>query len=411
MPRYSYVAKTKDAKTLKDVEEASSRDELIAKLKTRNLFIISVNEVRAEQEKSFLEFFGFRKQGRRSSVKLYDLAFLARNLSTMLSSGVTLLRSLEIISSQTESSKLGKVLKESSQFIKEGLSFKEAIAKYPSIFSPLWRAIVEVGEASGNLPTVLDRLADYLEIRMEFERRIISAMIYPLILIGAMFMAIFIFFKFILPKFVEIFRDFGVKLPLPTQIIFAIAEFVDKNVIWVLLGIAGIITAFIMFMRNPATKETRDRIGLKLPLAGELLFLFCLDRFTSTMYILLDSGLPLVYALEIAARGIGNTILEKNILFVKNRVKDGASLSREFNKLNIFPALVSEMAKIGEETGTMPEIFKKISVHYSKQLTTRVERMIVAFEPILILLLGVVIGAVVISLFLPLFKISTGGGM
>ncbi|MFA6281899.1 MAG: type II secretion system F family protein [Candidatus Omnitrophota bacterium] len=411
MPKYSYVAKTKDAKTLKDVEEASSREELIAKLKTRNLFIISVNEVRAEQEKSFLSFFSFRKQGKRSSVKLYDLAFLARNLSTMLSSGVTLLRSLEIISSQTESSKLGKVLKESSQLIKEGLSFKEAIAKYPSIFSPLWRAIVEVGEASGNLPTVLDRLADYLEIRIEFERKIISAMIYPLILIGAMTMAIFIFFKFILPKFVTIFRDFGVKLPLPTQIIFAIADFVDKNVIWVLLGIAGIFIAFTMFMRNPATKETRDRISLKLPLAGEMVFLFCLDRFTSTMYILLDSGLPLVYALEIAARGIGNTILEKNILFVKNRVKDGASLSREFNKLNIFPALVSEMAKIGEETGTMPEIFKKISMHYSKELTTRVERIIVAFEPILILLLGVVIGAVVISLFLPLFKISTGGGM
>ncbi|MFA5272231.1 MAG: type II secretion system F family protein, partial [Candidatus Omnitrophota bacterium] len=398
-------------KTIKDIEEAASRDDLIAKLKTRNLFIISVKEVRADQEKSFLSFFSFRKQGRRSTVKLYDLAFLARNLSTMLSSGVTLLRSLEIISSQTESAKLGKVLKECSQHIKEGLSFKEAIAKYPGVFSPLWRAIVEVGEASGNLPTVLDRLADYLEIRMEFERKIISAMIYPLILIGAMVVAIFVFFKFILPKFVMIFRDFGVKLPLPTQIIFAIADFVDKNFIWVLLGTGGLIAVFIMFMRNPETKETRDRISMKLPLAGELVFLFCLDRFTSTMYILLDSGLPLVYALEIAARGIGNTILEKNILFVKNRVKDGASLSREFSKLNIFPALISEMAKIGEETGSMPEIFRKISLHYSKELTTRVERIIVAFEPIMILGLGIVIGAVVISLFLPLFKIATGGGM
>jgi type IV pilus assembly protein PilC len=411
MPKYSYVAKTRDAKTLKDVEEAASREDLIAKLKTRNLFIISVNEVRGEQERSFLSFFGSRKQGKRVSVKLYDLAFLARNLSTMLSSGVTLLRSLEIISSQTESLKLGKVLKECSQHIKEGLSFKEAIAKYPNVFSPLWRAIVEVGEASGNLPTVLDRLADYLDMRMEFERKIISALIYPLILIGAMIIAIFVFFKFILPKFVMIFRDFGMKLPLPTQIIFAIADFIDKNVIFVLLGAAAVIAGFIMFIRNPETKETRDRISMKLPLVGELVFLFCLDRFTSTMYILLDSGLPLVYALEIAARGIGNTILEKNILFVKNKVKDGASLSREFNKMNIFPALISEMAKIGEETGTMPEIFRKISIHYNKELSTRVERIIVAFEPIMILLLGIVIGAIVISLFLPLFKIATGGGM
>jgi len=410
MPKYSYLAKTKDAKTIKDIEDAASREELIAKLKARGLFIVSINETAGKSEKPFLSFFANQK-GRRSSIKLYDLAFLARNLATTLSSGVTLLRSLEIISSQTESAKLGKIVKECSQYIKEGLSFKEAIAKYPGAFSPLWRAIVEVGEASGNLPTVLDKLADYLDIRMEFERKIISALIYPLILLGAMTIAIGVFFKFILPKFVEIFRDFGVTLPLPTQIIFAIADFVDKNSIMVIIIFIGLIFAIVTFMRRPETKELRDRISLKLPIAGELFFLFALDRFTSTLYILLDSGLPLVYALEISARGIGNSVIEKNIIFVKNKVKDGASLSREFSKLNMFPALIAEMAKIGEETGSMPEIFKKISIHYSKELSTRVERMIVAFEPMLILVLGVLIGAVVISLFLPLFKIATGGGM
>jgi type IV pilus assembly protein PilC len=226
-----------------------------------------------------------------------------------------------------------------------------------------------------------------------------------------MTIAVFVFFKFILPKFIMIFKDFGITLPLPTQIIFNIADFIDKNFIMVIFGFIAAIVGIVVFMRNPATKELRDRVSLKLPIAGEIFFLFALDRFTSTLYILLDSGLPLVYALEIAARGIGNSVLEKNIIFVKNRVKDGASLSREFSKLNIFPALISEMAKIGEETGSMPEIFKKISIHYSKQLSTKVERMIVAFEPIMILVLGVLIGAIVISLFLPLFKIATGGGM
>lgn len=410
MPKYSYLAKTKDAKTIKDIEEAASREELIAKLKTRGLFIVSVNEAVAKTDQSFLSFFA-KQKGKRSSIKLYDLTFLARNLATTLSSGVTLLRSLEIISSQTESAKLGKILKECGQHIKEGLSFKEAIAKYPGAFSPLWRAIVEVGEASGNLPTVLDKLADYLEIRMEFERKIISALVYPIILVGAMTIAVFVFFKFILPKFVMIFKDFGISLPLPTQIIFAIAEFIDKNFIVVIIGFIALIVAISIFMRRPETKDIRDRISLKLPIAGEIFFLFALDRFTSTLYILLDSGLPLVYALEISARGIGNNVLERNIMFVKNKVKDGASLSREFSKLNIFPALISEMAKIGEETGSLPEIFQKISKHYSRQLTTRVERMIVAFEPIMILVLGAVIGAIVISLFLPLFKIATGGGM
>jgi type IV pilus assembly protein PilC len=174
--------------------------------------------------------------------------------------------------------------------------------------------------------------------------------------------------------------------------------------VFVLIGVG-----IYLFLKRPETKEARDRLNMRLPLIGDLFFLFALERFTSTMYILLDSGLPLVYALEIAARGIGNSVLEANILFVKGKVKDGASLSRELSKLNIFPILVSEMAKIGEETGSMPEIFKKISAHYDKELSSRVERLISAFEPIMILVIGVIIGTIVISLFLPLFRIATLG--
>jgi type IV pilus assembly protein PilC len=411
MPKFSYTAKTKDSKSIRDVEDAGSKEELIARLKTRGLFIISVNEVRttAAGEKLSSTLLSFKAKGRRSSIKLRDIAFLARNLATTLSSGVTLLRSLEILSIQTESIKLGNILKECGDHIRGGLSFKEAVAKYPQTFSSLWRAIIEVGEASGNLPTVLDRLADYLEIRMEFERKIKSALIYPSILMGAAFFAIFIFFKFILPKFDTIFREFRIQLPGPTLFIFGLSRIFVNHfglvmAVFILLGVG-----IYLFLKRPETKEIRDRLSIKLPLLGDLFFLFALERFTSTMYILLDSGLPLVYALEIAARGVGNAPLEASILSVKDRVKDGASLSREFSKVNIFPILVSEMAKIGEETGSMPEIFKKIATHYNKEVSTRVERLISAFEPIMILLIGVIIGAIVISLFLPLFKIATLG--
>ncbi|MEI8348824.1 MAG: type II secretion system F family protein [Candidatus Omnitrophota bacterium] len=409
MPKYNYIAKTKDAKTIRDVETAMSKEEIISRLRVRGLFIVSITEVREQQEASFLTFFSSRRKGKRNSVKLYDLAFLARNLATTLSSGVTLLHSLEVISAETESARLSKVLKECADHIKSGLSFREAIAKYPAFFSPLWRAVIEVGESSGNLPFVLDKLADHLDMRMDFERRIKSALIYPVILMMAALIAVFIFFKFILPNFATIFKDFDIKLPAPTQFLFAVSEFVNNNFLLV-VGVAALcIVGMYLFITRPETKEVRDRISFKLPLVGEMFFLFSLDRFTSTMHILLESGLPLVYALEISARGIGNSQLEKNVLFVKDRVKDGAALSREFNKLNLFPALISEMAKIGEETGSMPEIFKKISAHYSKELSTRIERLVVAFEPIMILVIGVVIGGIVISLFLPLFKISTLG--
>jgi type IV pilus assembly protein PilC len=411
MPKFVYTAKTKDAKTIKETEDAASKEELIAKLKRRGLFIMSIGEIRgaAAEGKSYASLLSFKRQGRRSSVKLRDVAFLARNLATTLSSGVTLLRSLEILSIQTESIKLGNILKECSSQIKGGLSFKDAVSKYPQVFSPLWRAIVEVGEASGNLPSVLDKLADYLEIRMEFERKIKSALIYPSILMFAAVAAVLIFFKFILPRFDQIFKEFRIQLPLPTAIIFGISRIFVNHFLLVLMGFAFLGFGFYLFLKRPETKAIRDKISIKLPLAGDLFFLFALERFTSTMYILLDSGLPLVYALEIAARGIGNSVLEANILFVKDKIKDGASLSREFSKLNIFPILVSEMAKIGEETGSMPEIFKKISIHYSRELASRVERLISAFEPIMILLIGIIIGGIVISLFLPLFKIATLG--
>lgn len=416
MPKYNYTAKTKDSKTIRDCEAASSKDELVGKLRGRGLFIVSVHEAGLRKEKgaavSSLRSASLfsRQRGKRYSVRLQDLTFLARNLATTLSSGVTLLRSMEILASQAESGKLENVLESCSQHIRAGLSLSEAIAKYPKIFSNLWQGIVEVGEASGNLPLVLERLSDYLEMRMDFERKIKSALVYPTILIFAATAALFIFFKFILPKFMEIFTQMQVELPFSTRIIFGVSRFFEKNFIFIIIGIFLIAAGFIFFIRNPRTKKMWDEIILKIPLLGGMVFLGALERLTSTIYILLESGLPLVYTLEVSARGIGNTFLEKNIMTVKEKVRTGASLSEEFRKLNLFPMLISEMAKIGEETGSMPQVFKKIAAHYQKDLAVRVERLVSAFEPLIILFMGAIIGGMVISLFLPIFKLGTMGG-
>lgn len=411
MPKFSYTAKTQDAKTVKEVEDAGSREELISKLRARGLFIVSVSEVKAGGGSAFsLSSLPFVSRGKRSSIKLFDLASFARNLATTLSSGVTLLRSLEILASQTESAKLEKILKNCGQNVRDGLSLNEAISKYPAIFSPMWQGVIEVGESSGNLPFVLEKLADYLEMRMEFERKIKSAMIYPTILFIVATAAVFFFFKFIMPKFSSLFDQFDIELPGPTKVIFGISKAMEHHFLLILLIIGAIGVGAYYFVRNPTTRKIWDELQLRLPLLGKIAFLSCLERLTSTIYILLDSGLPLVYTLDVASRGVGNSYLEKHLISVKDKVKDGASLSREFARLNIFPLLVSEMAKIGEETGSMPQIFKKISEHYQKDLTTRVERLIAAFEPIMIVFMGIIIGGIVLSLFLPLFKIATLGG-
>ncbi|MCM8827545.1 MAG: type II secretion system F family protein, partial [Candidatus Omnitrophica bacterium] len=348
----------------------------------------------------------------RSSVKLYDLALFARNLSTTLSSGLTLLRGIEIIAIQTESLKLEKALNACAKYIKEGLSFSEALKKFPNIFSQLWVGIVEVGESSGNLPFVMEKLAEYLEIRIEFERKIKSALVYPTIILIAAVIAIFIFLKFILPKFIGIFEQFDIELPLSTKIIFSISKIFEKPLFFG-IAVGGLILGIVLLIRsfrNPQTKKIWDKFILKFPIVGDLVFIGCLERFSSSVAILLESGLPLVVTLEIAAYSTNNSFLEKELLYIRDKVRSGGLLSSELNNAQIFPLLISEMARIGEETGTLPSVFNRVSLHYRKELSTKIERLISAFEPLIIIIVGIIIGIIVVSLFLPLIKLSTLGG-
>ncbi|MCM8774693.1 MAG: type II secretion system F family protein [Candidatus Omnitrophica bacterium] len=411
MKKYFYVAKTKDGKKIKGIEEANSKEELLNKIHAKGYFIISVEEQPVKIEKKSI-FSLFQYKGKRKSVKLYDLALFARNLTTTLSSGLTLLRSLEIIAIQTESLKLEKALTASATYIKEGLSFSEALKKFSNIFPQLWVGIVEVGESSGNLPFVMEKLADYLEVRMEFERKIKTALVYPTIILIAAIIAVFVFLRFILPKFIVIFEQFDIELPFLTQIIFGIAKIFKKPLLFGII-VGGLILGIVLLMRsfrNPQTKKFWDKFILKFPIIRDLVFIECLERFSSSVAILLESGLPLVLTLEIAAYSTNNSFLEKELLYVRDKVRDGGSLSNELNRQKIFPLLISEMAKIGEETGTLPNVFNRVSLHYQKELSTKIDRLISAFEPLLIIIIGIIIGIIVISLFLPLFRLSTLAG-
>jgi len=213
MALYQCVVKDKEGKRLKKVEEASSEKELIEKLRNQNFFIISIKELGKKKEKVFLKH-------KRKSLKPHDLVFFARNLAITLSAGLPLVRSLEILSFQTESAKLSKVLQGVIKEIKRGFSLSEAIAKFPQAFSSLWIGMIESGEASGNIVFTLEKLADYLEMRVDFERKIKSFLIYPSILFIIATVVVFVFFKVILPRFNEILKQFDISLPLPTRIFF-----------------------------------------------------------------------------------------------------------------------------------------------------------------------------------------------
>ncbi|MCD6228698.1 MAG: type II secretion system F family protein [Candidatus Omnitrophica bacterium] len=409
MPLYYYIAKTPKGKTVKDIEEFPSREDLIRRLKEQDFFIISVRKIEKEKEPSLFRF--FTKKRKHKGVRLVDLVFFARNLSTTLSAGMPLLRSLEIISSQVESIKLSQTLREIVEDIRKGLSLSEAIKKHGNVFSSLWRGITEVGETSGNLPLVLERLADYLERRLDFERKIKSSLIYPAILLTAAFIAMGVFFKVVMPRFSSIFDEFKIQLPKTTVFLLNLSKFVDRNFL-LLLGIFILVILIVWNIRKyPFFKRKLDGLILELPLISHTFILAYLERFSSTMYILLDSGVPIVYTLEITARSIGNSILERDIQKMKENVKKGRSLSSELANNKFIPPLVSEITRIGEEAGNLSEMLKKISTYYQKELASRIERMIALFEPVVILIMGLIIGFIVISLFLPLFKLSTMGGL
>ena len=405
MALFYYIAKTKDGKTIKQVEDVSSKEEIIGRLREKGLFIVSLREFERRRGGGLL-----KKRKKHAGVKLLDLTFFARNLATTISSGVPLLRSLEIISVQTESDKLSKVLTNIIQEIKRGLSLSESVQKHPNIFSSFWLGLIEVGETSGNLTFVLEKLADYLELRLDFERKIKSALIYPIILVIAAFIAMFIFFKMILPKFTVIFKQFDIELPFLTELLFNTSKLVNEHFLLIILFTGGCIAGIWFGLKHPLMRRIIDKVVLFIPILSGVTTVSYLERFSSTIYILLESGVPIVYSLEIVAKSIGNSVVERDILFIKENVKKGKTLSGELQKIPIFPPLVTEIARVGEEAGNLPEMFRKVSVHYQKEVSTKIERLIAAFEPIMILLMGVVIGGIVVSLFLPLFKVATLGG-
>lgn len=403
MASFIYIAKDKNANPERGNINADSKNEAIEILQNRGLYVIAIDISTAD--KDIKKSQSSRKYGHKK-IKLADLALLARQLGTLISSGVPLLRSLEITSLQCESKKMQQILVKMSHDIQEGLSFTESVSKYPKVFTSLWRGLIDTGESSGNLSQVLDQLAEYLELRQEFMRKLISTIIYPVFLLAVACIVLVFFTLFILPRFQEIFTQLDADLPFLTRFMFNFTNFVKKNFLFIIGGFIGGFFLLKHFLRTSKGRSLVDRIKLNFPLFKSFFWLYYLERFASTTSILFQSGVPIVYALEVVKRSIGNSVLEDILESIREKVKNGLSFSSGMAKARCFPPLMVEMAAIGEEVGNFPEIFKKISKHYRTNLQTRVERAASLFEPILIILVAAIVGIIVISLFLPLLQVA-----
>ncbi|MDD5561849.1 MAG: type II secretion system F family protein [Candidatus Omnitrophica bacterium] len=412
MPKFYYIARNNAGKKETGIEEGLGQEEIVSKIQSRGLIVISVIPENTEAFNSGVIKVAAKSEikKKRSGISSDDLTLFCRQLATLLGAGVTILKSLDIISKQVVSKKLYEVVLDLQKNMESGLSFHEAMAKHPKIFSDLWVNLVESGEASGNLAVVLSRLATYLERDAEFRGKIISALIYPGILLTAGIAALFLMAVKIVPTFAEIFKSFNITLPVLTQILLKVSDFLRFNMLAIFLSIGGIVFAFRKYVKTKAGRRNFENFKFKLPVFGEFFMALNVERFSSEMSTLLESGVPILYSLEISERSVGNMIMADIIRKVKDDVREGKPLREPLEKSAFFEPMFVQMVSIGEEIGELPQMFKKINNFYQDYCEVFLARFVAMFEPFVLVFIGGVIGIMITGIFLPIFEISKIGG-
>ena len=408
MPKFFYIARNKLGNKESGAEVAASEEEALAQLQARDLIVVNIFP-ETKEEFGFKEEIVKKKFARKKHyrIKNNDLVIFCRQLATLLGAGVTILKSLDIIAQQVASHRLYEIIKSLQKDMEGGLSFHEAMAKHPQVFSDLWTNLVESGEASGSLAGILGRLAEYLERVAEFKRKIISMLIYPIVLMSAALVALLILTFKIVPTFSGIFKDFKVKLPFLTMALFNFSNFLQKNFIWLFLILGVVVYLFRKYISTRQGRRRYEKFIFGLPVFGDFFRAMVVERFTSEMATLIESGVPILYSLEIAEHSVGNLTVSNIIRTVKEAVKEGKSLSQPMENSGFFEPMVVQMVLIGEEIGALAEMFKKVNTFYKEYVEMFLERFVSLFEPFVMVILAVVIGIIVVALFLPIFEIAT----
>jgi type IV pilus assembly protein PilC len=405
MPVYSYTFRDATGGIQKGTADAESEDVLRAKFREQGFEITELTMIKAKSAKA--KTFG--------KVKLGHLAVFCRQFSTMIDAGVSLVRALDVLSTQTSDPKLKKILLDIGEKVEGGESLSRAMQRHPKSFSNLFIGLIKAGEVGGILEESLQRLSTFLEKDVELRRKVKSAMTYP-ILIAIMSVAIVTFLvSWFVPQWVAILTDLGIKgdaLPAPTKILIGISNVVSKYMHYVLIGIVVYIFAYRAFVQTRFGRRVVDRIKLKLPVFGKLHHKVCLARFSRTMGTLLTSGVPILQAMETVAGTVGNSIMSDALLESRARIREGDRIGDPLEASKLFPPMVVHMIAIGEESGSLDFMLQKIADFYEDEVDAAINSLTAAIEPIMIVSLGFVVGFIVVAMFMPLVdvisKLSSG---
>ena len=396
---YRYTVKDKAGKTRNGTLEASDQRVVASKLREMGYAPVSITEVKTATMQKEITIPGFGDK-----VGLKELAVFSRQFSTMINSGLSLIRSLNILAAQSDNKELARILGEVRSAVEQGRSLSAAIAEHEA-FPKLYVAMVRAGETAGMLDAVLLRIADTLEKDVELRRKIKSAMTYPVVVLILAVLLTGVMLAFIVPTFVGMFQTLGGELPVPTKVLVALSVMLRK--FWYVIMFFPIIgwKTFVYARKNPTVRFHLDRLKLKAPVFGILFHKIALARFTRNLGTLLTAGVPILTALEITADTVNNGVMSNAINDVKTSVKEGDSVARPLGTHEIFPPMVVQMIAVGEETGAMDTMLSKIADFYDSEVTAMTESLTAMLEPLMIAVLGGIVGSMVVALYMPMFKI------
>jgi type IV pilus assembly protein PilC len=396
MPDYKYQGTSRSGGSVSGVMTASNKSELASLLKRQQITATKMTE--KGKEFSIPTFGG--------GVKTKELAIFTRQFSVMIDAGLPLVQCLEILASQQENKVFQKVLTATRGQVEGGATLSAAMRSSPKVFDSLYVNMVEAGETGGIIDTILQRLSTYIEKNVKLQRAVKSALVYPVGVLTVAGGVITLLLWKVVPIFATLFAGLGVDLPLPTKIVIALSNFIGSYFgLVILAGVIGGIFGLKVWYQTPQGRMVLDTIVLKLPVIGPLMRKIAVARFTRTLGTLISSGVPILEGLDITAKTAGNAVVEQALQKVRRSLEEGKSLTEPLKESEVFPGMVTQMIAVGEQTGAMDAMLQKIADFYEEEVDAAVKDLLTALEPIMIVFLGVVVGGVVISMYLPLFSL------
>ncbi|GIV09970.1 MAG: phytochrome sensor protein [Fimbriimonadales bacterium] len=397
MPYFNYTIRDANGQTRQGKVEAPNAEELKKRLQAEGLQVIEVTEDRKAPRVP---------AGGYGRVKLTDLAIFSRQFSTMLDAGVSLIRCLDVLQAQTNNARLRKILMDLSARVESGESLSRSMARHPKAFSQLIIGLIRAGEVGGVLEESLQRIAGFLEKDVELRRKIRSALTYPVIVLLAAIGIVIFLVTWLVPQFADLFKELGIKeMPAMTQFLIDLSALFTQRWYVVVISVIVILIAYKLFVSTRVGRRVADRVKLRIPVFGPLHHKIVMARFSRTMGTLLASGVPILQAMETVAGVVGNSVVSDAVIESRSRIREGEKIADPLQRSKMFSPMVVHMVSVGEESGSLDHMLNKIADFYENEVEMAIASLTAAIEPVMIVLLGFIVGFIVIAMFLPMIEV------